>query len=523
MNFERIGDLVRLRYKLMWARTRTRNGKIALFAVGYLLLVLVMVLLGAGGIGAGIAAVKMGKALLLTRVVLLSLFLQSLFATVMLGFGMNNIFSDAELRRYPVNALERRVVRHLIGIIDPFWALTLVLELGLLVGLYVLNAGSLAAGFVAVLLLFVTNYLAARLIEAIIDRLSKRESGNIVLLAGVMLLSFSGAIIPPLLKKYPGLGPAALRVLEYTPPFGAGAAITQSGMAVGFGLMVELWWAAGLAAALVWLEKRPFERRAIQTTALHFESRYDRFAAVMGFHHAPLVGWWLRFYSRNSRFKALIFISLPMVAFLTFNFAGRKGGIPWLAAAMGTLPILTFLATSRFMVNQFGYLGGGYRRCFLLPVEPATVLRTGSYASLVLSAAFIPAGLIAWIAFAPVRFDLRAVFMLAASATTGLFLIHGLGLWGTLYGARRGNYNQAMGNDLSLFGNIVVIGGVFFFMFGPMVWIKLVPGLYDPANWWLWIVPPAVAVAFYRVSLRMASDAFPGRREQLMAIVEGRA
>ncbi len=43
MNFQLMGQLVRLRYKLMWAKTRTRNGKIALFFAGYLLLIMFLV------------------------------------------------------------------------------------------------------------------------------------------------------------------------------------------------------------------------------------------------------------------------------------------------------------------------------------------------------------------------------------------------------------------------------------------------------------------------------------------------
>ena len=98
---------------------------------------------------------------------LTSLFVQALLATVMLGFGMSAIFSDVELRRYPVRAFDRRLVRHLIGIIDPFWLLTLALDLGLVVGLYVLGAGSFWSGLVAVLLLIVANYLVARIIEIV--------------------------------------------------------------------------------------------------------------------------------------------------------------------------------------------------------------------------------------------------------------------------------------------------------------------------------------------------------------------
>ena len=109
MNFRLIAELVRLRYKLLWARTRTRNGRIALFMTGYLLFVLVMILLAAGGLGAGILAVQSGKAQMVAEIVLGSLFVQAVLATILMGFGMNAIFSDFELRRYPIGARERRL------------------------------------------------------------------------------------------------------------------------------------------------------------------------------------------------------------------------------------------------------------------------------------------------------------------------------------------------------------------------------------------------------------------------------
>jgi hypothetical protein len=523
VNTKLIGDLIGLRYKLMWAKTRTRGGRIALFLIGYLLLILIISLLAAGGIGAAIVAVRAGKALFITRIVLTSLFAQSLLATVMLGFGMSAIFSDLELRRFPIGAFDRRLVRHLIGIIDPFWILTLSLDLGLVVGLYLLDAGSFWAGLCAVLLLIVANYLVARIIEMVVERLMQGPSGSTILMVVVICLSLSGAVIPPLVKRFPGLIPAMVKVLSFTPPFGAAAAMTQSGTAAVSGFAIELVWLAGLVAGLIALEKRPLQRTTAATTALSFESRYDRVAVALGFHNAPLVGWWLRFYGRNSRFKAMILIALPMAALLTFNIGSRSKGPGLFVAALGTFPILTFLATSRFMVNQFGYLGGGYRRCFLLPVEPAAVLRTGSYASMLLSAGFIPLGLLAWAILAPVPYDARQLFMLLASATTGLFVFHGLGIWATLYGARRGNYKQSLGNDLSLVGNIIIVGGVMFCLFGPQVLHKTSPGIFDPANWWMWSAPPLIGIVFYSVSLRTTSGLLRGKREQLMAIVEGKA
>jgi hypothetical protein len=466
VNTRLMGELIRLRYKLMWAKTRTRNGKIALFFVGYLLLALVFALLAAGGFGAATVAVRSGKAEMVTRIVLGSLFAQALLGTVMMGFGMSAIFSDA------------------------------------------------------VLLLLAANYLAARLIETVVDRMMQGPSGSTVVMVSVLCLSLSGIVIPPLFERFPGVGPAIVRILEWSPPFGAAAAMTRGAWG---GLAIEAVWLAALGAALMYLESRPPERRTVETKALSFDNPYDRVAAALGFAHAPLVGWWLKFYARNSRFKAMMLLSLPLAAFLTFNLGGRKDGIGLFAAALGTFPVATFFATSRFMVNQFGYLGGGYRRCLLLPVEPGVVLRTGSYASLTLSAIFIPLGAIAWAAFAPVPFDARQVFMLTASSIAGLFVFHALGLWATLYGPRRGNYNQSLGNDLSLLGNVILIGGVMACLFTPPLLQKAAPFLFEPANWWMWAAIAAAGLAFYMVSLRATSELLIGRREQLMAVVEGRA
>ena len=50
--------------------------------------------------------------------------------------------------------------------------------------------------------------------------------------------------------------------------------------------------------------------------------------------------------------------------------------------------------------------------------------------------------------------------MLLCSGLTGLFVLNALGIWVTLFNPRKGNYNSNFGNDLSLGGNIVLIGGM---------------------------------------------------------------
>src|SRR5512140_858 len=112
MNIALIGQLVQLRYKLLWAKTRSRNGRIALFLAGYLLLVLVISLLASGGFGAAMLAVRTGKAEKIAQGVLTALFVEGVFAANILGFGMSAVFADSELRRYPLTALDRRLARH---------------------------------------------------------------------------------------------------------------------------------------------------------------------------------------------------------------------------------------------------------------------------------------------------------------------------------------------------------------------------------------------------------------------------
>src|SRR6266481_7322630 len=82
MNMQLLGELVKLRYKLMWAKTRSRNGKIAIFFTGYLLLVLLLALFGAGGIGAGLGAVRIGKGELVAQIVLTAVFVQAIMASI---------------------------------------------------------------------------------------------------------------------------------------------------------------------------------------------------------------------------------------------------------------------------------------------------------------------------------------------------------------------------------------------------------------------------------------------------------
>ncbi len=153
MNWRSIYNLIYLRYKLMWAKTRSRTGKIALFLIGLLSYQLLLALVSAGGIGAAVLAVRSGKAEEMAQIFLSGLFLNAVFGSVLLGFGMSAAFTDAELKRYPLNRIERFTVRHIIGVVDPFWLLFLAIGSGLVVGLSIWGSYSLVSGSVALFVL----------------------------------------------------------------------------------------------------------------------------------------------------------------------------------------------------------------------------------------------------------------------------------------------------------------------------------------------------------------------------------
>lgn len=512
-------ELIKLRYKLLWAKTRNRNGRIALLLAGYLLLMLFIVLLAAGGFGAGMAAVKAGQAELVASVVLGSLFLNGVISAALLGFGVNSEFSDSALRRYPLTARQRLIGRHVIGLLDPLWFLILALDTGLAFGLYVFGTASLLLGLLAVLLLVAANYLAARAVSLALERAARLPGGPAVLLAGVSMLSFAAAL-PAL-----GVGPqlkSMLAVLRLTPPFGAARLMLAGDLASfasGFGLLACA--LALLAAAVVALERLPTPAKTRSGPAATSIGPLDRFAALFGPSTGPLLARFLRYYIRNNRIRAMYPLAIPTVAFLLVMHAARRGS-DILIFALGAFATVSFLATAPMAVNPFGYEASAFRRHFLLPVAPGTPLRAASYASVLLGSLLIPVALVLWAAFAPVPLTLVTAFMLFASGLTGLFFFNALAVWTALYGPRKVDYNSNFGNNLSLLGNVLLIGAMLLCLAGPQVLSHFVKRPVILGHWWVPGLAALLAVWFYRVSLSKGAALFVRRRELMLQVIEGR-
>ena len=181
-----LGHLLRLRYRLLWAQVRTRSGKVALFVTAYIFVALIIALLAMGGMGAALAAVRAQETELVARLVLTGFFGNALVAAVVMGFGMDAVFSDSVLRRYPLRALQRLAARQLIAFAEPLWMIVLALDLGLAAGFYALGGSSFWLNATAALLLCGANYLLARVLLNTVERIMNTRAGSFVMLIVIL-------------------------------------------------------------------------------------------------------------------------------------------------------------------------------------------------------------------------------------------------------------------------------------------------------------------------------------------------
>jgi hypothetical protein len=331
--------------------------------------------------------------------------------------------------------------------------------------------------------------------------------------------------IAPAMPVQERRNPAVMAPLKlawnFLPPAGAAAAMTQTGLTALSGLAVVFVWVIVPASALVVLERCPPTLIVAQTTSIVWSSPIDRFGALFGARHGALVALWLHFFSRNNRFRAIYPLGLPLFALLIYLFDRLESKYPF-ALSIAAFSTLGTLTTGQFAVNQFGYLGNGFRRYLLLPIDPAAAFRAGSYLFVALGAMLIPPGAVIWCWLSRAPFDARALVMLVACSITSLFLFHSVAVWTSLLGASRGNFYQSFGNDLSSAGNATLASASLVMALAPTLLARFRPGLVSPEHW---RVPPLIAMAaglIYFASLNAATAAFQTRREHLMALLEGK-
>lgn len=506
--------LLGLRYRLLWAQVRLRQGKVAVFAVAYLLVCLAGAALLLGGFGAATAAIRLGKAELLARAALAGSSSMAAIAALVLGIGVTPAFSAEVLRRYPVSAGEAYLTRRVTAFLEPVWMALAALVLGMAAGFHAMGAGSLWLGAPAALLLVVCTYLAAQLAADLIAWVTARPWGLAVLVV-LTLAAFVAASAGPAIGG-PRAVAALLPALRATPAFLAAGAMT------GGPATTLVWlatWCAALAAAIAAAERLPRARRSAAGAAAEWDGFPDRIAAHFG-EAGPLVAKTLKYYWRTKRGRLGFLLNVPTIPFmLVMMRPDRNAPLLHFSIGLGVMAIVGFAATFSMAVNSFGFDGAGFRRYFLLPIPPEEVVRSSSLLPLLIGILPLPPAFAVCVLLARTPVDARMAIMLASNGVGGLCFFQGLALWTSILAPSRTDGGVRFGNDLSLPANLVANVGLLGALFGSQA-LGMLAGARILDFWWIAPAFAAASVMFYAVSYRLAPGILVARRERILAVVE---
>ena len=508
-----------LRYRLLWAQVRSSPTRIAFSAILIFLLglaLLVAILAGMGGLA---AAARSGQTEGVARIVLGGMFLNALVASVMLGFGMKQVFSEAALRRYPLSRAERLIIRHGLGMVEPLWLLTFAAYLGAAAGASLLGASAIWVSAAAAVLLLVINHLLARLVVVLGEWLASTAVGSFLL-----LLLFQALFLIPMALGQPSIGQAysdaLVRIFDATPPAAAAAMMSGASTLAATGLLMA--WALGIGVAVMLLEARPPSPRTVSARTARWDTPYDRLAALFPGVLEPLVGRGLRYYLRSPRTRINLLVVLPLMGLLVFRGGSKResGAMFEQALLFGAITVPLLLAA--LSSNVFGYEASGLRRLLLGPASPATILRAIGLVPLIIGTAYVLIGATLWHVLAPVPSDGRMFVMLVSHALTGMVLYHAFALGSSVLTPKRVPYGQKYRDEMSIGGYVVMFGGMVSLLAVPTIMRATI--LRGPIEqyWWVPVLALALSIILYELALRGASRLLARRRDRLLSIVEGR-
>jgi hypothetical protein len=486
-----------------------------------MLVSLVAAMLALGGLGAAMEAVRLGRGELAATVVLTMFFVLALFGALILSAGINMVFCDAALRRYPLSYFQRFAARHLVGLLEPLWIFILALDLGVAAGFIALGASSFWVALPAALLLFSTNYLVARLLLSVIEHLMATRNGPLLLGVLVMLLTLlPSALAPALARNRAGRG-TWLAILRLSPPSAAARAVAGApAPASAASMLLLLGWCAGLIAAVAWVERQPLASRTSAGGEARWDHPCDRVSAAFGPALAPLVGKTVRYYIRSPQLRLNYPITPPLMVLVAFTF-GRQHHDPLAGflAILGTISVVGCMSMGIMPMNLFGFYGAGFRRYLFLPTSPGVVFRAVALVPLLLGAPLILVCVGLWLVFWPGHLDGRMAVMLLSNGFGGMFLFQGLGLWTSLLAPQAMEFKVRFGMKQPFASTALM-------MTEMVVMFALVAGL--PAlgpkvvlgHWWVAPLILLATLVFHLFTLSAGARVFSARRERMLSMIE---
>lgn len=507
-----LGTLVALRYRLLWAQARTSAGRIALFFVLYVMGALLFAFLTLGGMGAALAAVRMGQGETILTGVLGGLFAAAIPTTLFLSVGPTSAFSERVLRHFPLTPGARFVVRHFIGLLDPLWLFFAATLLGLAVGLQLAGGCSIVVGLPAVLGYLVVMYLVVAIFVSLAGKVLETRVGPLVMMIAAMSVYLVVVFGAPLVAHRVDLARLGIAVLRFTPAASAGMVLAGANARVRLAAAALLLaWALAAALALRMVEPLRFARRRDAAVVATGESWYDALGDLFGPQVGPLFAKALRYHLRCNRiryslgFSAPVFVGILYVQHLSPG--GRTFGL------LMELFVIGFLATFGMSANYFGWDGPGVRRYLLVPVRAEAVVRAYSYVGILLG------GMVACVIFgfglatAALPPTLPVIAFAVSAAVAGLLWLHSGALWISVLAPKPANFDTMMSGNVSRAASLLMV-----VMVAPIflvIELGMDRSLELVAYWWIVTLAAVVGAAVYWASLRAAGRMLEGRWERM--------
>lgn len=522
----RFWALVRLRYKLIWAHARTGNGKLTMLFAVYLIgaLFALFFALGGLGLGAALGAIEQEKAAYFARWMLAGLFVNGVGLSLLFGIGPRAAFSETSLRRFPLNARERFLVRQVVGLLDPIWLLLIAATLGLAIGFILLGNGSVIRTLLAAIIFIVANYLATIVLLTVVGLAMETRSGSGVLGTVVLLLVSFGPLTGALLVK---TGTTKVwevldRILRFTPPGAAAEIIIGESFlkAVG-GLLLLLIWIVALLLILEKLETRSPATSPSTSGNIVWQDFYDQLGTLFGKRYAPLVSKSLRYHLRCNMIRFSL-VTAPVIVLAGKFMIPHNGEQGYFFISLAMFFIMSSATAAAMMLNAFGYDAAGIRRYALWPIHFVEALRAINLASLLLRAVAIFVSFALWLLFYSGRgISWRMLAIVLATALAALFLYNAAGFWTSVFSPKSMDFNAMWNNRLSFGANVVIIGGVLLPFWGIMTLGNRIGQTTVLHWWWVSLLVLCMCLGLYVVSFRMIEKTLNARREKLINLIAG--
>lgn len=515
--------LVRLRYLLIWAQARTRNGKIAILVLVYLLVFSIALLVALAGTGAAIADNEFGQEGFFGRWILSGLFINGLGISLLLGVGAQAAFTEEALRRYPLDAKERFAVRQTVGLLDPIWLILGLGSLGMAVGFYWYGKGKLLAGLCAAVLFVVSDYLAAMILLAVVGLLVRTRRGagvlGAIVLAAVSFGPLAVSVIGFLRGRdfWQGLD----YLLSFTPPGAAASMMLGTSFAeIAGNALLLIAWCIAQTAVLNWLERLPPVSDNPTRGGIRWNDGYDRVASLFGRKYGPHVGKALRYNLRCNLIRFSLITSPLLVILGKYMMPGRSPDGE-LIITLALFFITSSATGAAMMLNLLGFEEAGIRRYALGPSTLTTALRAGSLASLTLRGGAMGMAFLLWVMVSHTIVNVRALLVVLGVVLGSLFLFNGFGLWTSVISIKRANFESMWNNRLSLGANIVMLGG----SVTPYVIAIILSERIEPETifqfWWIPALLMLAGMAFYAFSFFAIEPVLESRRESIINLIAG--